>query len=199
MSQTLGVVVPYSPEYRGDATDNGLLTRLAALTEGRALGFADPKAAFEHNLQGVRSTTDLWPLLLLLAILLFPFDIGVRRVRVTRADLADWGAEIRRRLGLAPRQAGAGGVGQATPEIAAMMGAKQGALEGQPTTDDRRPTTDSGQGGRRGGGAAGAFVGGGVGEAGGDTACFREAAGAGCASRWVEQATAESEEEIAGY
>lgn len=124
--QTLGLVVPYSPEYRGDVTDNGLLARLAGLTGGRVLDFADPNAAFEHTVQGVRTTTDLWPLLLLLAILLLPFDIGVRRVRMTRGDLNEWMDEIRRRLGIAPRQPVTVGAGRtiATPEISAMMGAK---------------------------------------------------------------------------
>ena len=145
LSQTLGMIVPYSPEYRGDATDNGLLSRLAALAEGRALSFADPKAAFEHNLQGVRTTTDVWPLLLFLSILLLPFDIGVRRVRMTRADLEEWLAEVRRRLGLAPRRAVTVGAGQGgvTPEIAAMMGAKSRALDGRWTVDGGRWTTES--------------------------------------------------------
>lgn len=125
--QTLGLVVPYSPEYRGDATDNGLLARLIGLTGGRSLNLSEPEAAFEHTVQGVQTTTDLWPLLLLLAILLLPFDIGVRRVRMTRADLREWVDEVRRKLGMSPRQPVAVGAGQvklSTPEISAMMSAK---------------------------------------------------------------------------
>ncbi|MEO5951784.1 MAG: glutamine amidotransferase, partial [Chloroflexia bacterium] len=138
--QTLGLVVPYSPEYRGDATDNGLLARLAGLTGGRALDFADPDAAFEHTVQGVRTTTDLWPLLLLLAILLLPFDIGVRRVRMTRTDLNEWLEEIRRRLRIAPRQSVTVGAGRTmeTPEIRAMMGAKSRVRDrGRPASEQR--------------------------------------------------------------
>jgi hypothetical protein len=146
--QTLGLVVPYSPEYRGDATDNGLLVRLARLTEGRVLDFANPKASFEHSIQGVRTTTDLWPLLLLLAIVLLPFDIGVRRVRMTRADIYEWVDEIRRRLGMAPRQPVAVWVGQGkgmpTPEISAMMMAKSRVRDRGRSGNDRQSTTDNG-------------------------------------------------------
>ncbi|MEP6774321.1 MAG: VWA domain-containing protein, partial [Chloroflexota bacterium] len=124
LSRTLGVVVPYSPEYKGDATDNGLMARLADLTGGRIIGLGDTSAAFTHNnLRSVQSATPLWPLLLLLAILLLPFDIGVRRVSVSRADALGWLAQTRQKLGLAPRpRAVAGPV--PSPEIAAMLGAK---------------------------------------------------------------------------
>ncbi len=143
LSQTLGVVVPYSPEYKGNATDDGLLARLATLTVGRQLLLADTKAPFEHNIQDVRTSTDLWPLLLLLAILLLPFDIGARRIRVTRADLSEWVAEVRRRLGLAPRHPVPVGAGQATtPELAAMMGAKSRARDRSASANPRAATRE---------------------------------------------------------
>lgn len=145
LSQTLGVVVPYSPEYRGDATDDGLMQRLAALTSGRVLSFAEPAAVFEHNLEGVRTTTELWPLLLLLSILLLPFDIGVRRVRISRADIAEWAEEARRRLGVAPRKAVAVGGGRsATPEMAAMMSAKTRVRDKQGTYIPKATITSAG-------------------------------------------------------
>ncbi|HST04396.1 MAG TPA: VWA domain-containing protein, partial [Chloroflexia bacterium] len=131
LSRTIGVVVPYSPEYRGDATDNGLMARLANLTSGRTLAPDDPAAPFVHNLPGVRSTTPLWPLLLLLAILLLPFDIGLRRVSVSRGDIREWLGQARQKLGLAPRRPALAG-GPASPEIAAMMRARS-------RVRDRRP------------------------------------------------------------
>lgn len=123
LSRTLGVVVPYSPEYKGGATDNGLMARLAALTGGRTIDLEDTAAPFAHNLPNVQSTTPLWPLLLLLAILLLPFDIGVRRVSVSRADALEWPAQVRQRLGLAPRPRAISG-SVPSPEIVAMFGAK---------------------------------------------------------------------------
>jgi Mg-chelatase subunit ChlD len=123
--QTMGVVVPYSPEYRGaDSTDPGLLTRLASMTDGRVLALAQAGPVFEHNLNAARSATPLWPLLLLLAIMLLPLDVGVRRVSVYRADVVRMIEAMRRRLGLM------GGPVPATPEastpeIAALFGAKR--------------------------------------------------------------------------
>lgn len=128
VGQTLGMVVPYSPEYRGLPGDNGLLGRLASLTGGRVLSIDNPAASLEHNLPAARSTSDLWPLLLLLAILLLPFDVGVRRLAITGADVARARAEIRRRLGWHPRPAHA--TPQAsTPQVAALFGAKERSRE----------------------------------------------------------------------
>jgi hypothetical protein len=128
VGQTLGMVVPYSPEYRGVPSDNGLLGRLASLTGGRVLSLDNPAASLEHNLPAARSTSDLWPLLLFLAILLLPFDVGVRRLAITRADVARARAELRRRLGWDRRPAHA--TPQAsTPQVAALFGAKERSRE----------------------------------------------------------------------
>jgi Mg-chelatase subunit ChlD len=130
LSQTLGVVVPYSPEYRGCENDAGLLSRLAALTSGRTLSLEQARASLDHNLTAATATTELWPLLLLLAILLLPFDVGVRRVAVSRADLARALREIRGRLGLdrtrpalAPAGDGAS-LGSSTPGMSSLFDAK---------------------------------------------------------------------------
>lgn len=128
VGQTLGMVVPYSPEYRGVPSDNGLLGRLASLTGGRVLSLDNPAASLEHNLPAARSTSDLWPLLLFLAILLLPFDVGVRRLAITRADVARARAELQRRLGWDRRPAHA--TPQAsTPQVAALFGAKERSRE----------------------------------------------------------------------
>lgn len=103
MSQTLGVIAPYSPEYRGDQSDNGLLSRIASLTGGRVLTLDRPGAPFEHDLRAASVSADLWPLLLLIAILLLPLDVGVRRVAVSRADLERALQDLRRKMGWQPR------------------------------------------------------------------------------------------------
>jgi Mg-chelatase subunit ChlD len=142
LSQTLGLVVPYSPEYRGSVTDDGLLGRIASLTGGRTLTLENSAAAFEHNLDAVKSTSDLWPLLVLLAVLLLPFDIGARRLSVGRVDIINAVGEVRRRLGWQPRPQAAT-AGASTPELAALFGAKE---RGQrPTMDDGRWTMDDGR------------------------------------------------------
>ncbi|MDQ5823812.1 MAG: VWA domain-containing protein [Chloroflexota bacterium] len=129
VGQTLGMVVPYSPEYRGAPTDSGLLARLAALTGGRVLSLDNPAASLEHNLPPARSTNDLWPLLLFLAILLLPFDVGVRRLAITRADVDRAWAELRRRLGWTGRAVPATAPQASTPQVAALFGAKERSRE----------------------------------------------------------------------
>ncbi len=76
--QTLGFVAPYSPEYRTGGTDRALLGRLAAITGGSEL--AEPAAAFADNLPFVGAVQEIWDVLLLIVVLLFPLDIALRRV-----------------------------------------------------------------------------------------------------------------------
>ncbi|MEO8288437.1 MAG: VWA domain-containing protein [Chloroflexota bacterium] len=143
LSQTLGVVVPYSPEYRGSVTDDGLLGRLASLTSGRTLTLAQGAAAFEHNLDAVKSTSDLWPLLLLLAILLLPFDIGVRRVAVRKADVLTALDTVKRRLGWQPRPQPATA---SAPNMAALFDAKSRVRTGRADDQQLRPLSDQAAG-----------------------------------------------------
>jgi hypothetical protein len=136
VGQTLGMVVPYSPEYRGVPTDNGLLTRLASLTGGRVLALDNPAASLEHNLPPARSTSDLWPWLLFLAILLLPFDVGVRRLAITRADVDRAWGELRQRLGWTGRRVPTTAPQASTPQVAALFGAKE---RGRERLDMRAP------------------------------------------------------------
>lgn len=82
---TLGMVVPYSPEYRAGGTNRGLLDELARLTGGGPL--AEPVQAFLHNLPSERSAREIWRNLLLVAAVLFPLDVALRRVMVSRRDI----------------------------------------------------------------------------------------------------------------
>lgn len=143
IGQTLGLVVPYSPEYRGVPSDNGLLERLASISGGRVLPLDAPAAALEHNLPAARSANDLWPLLLFLAILLLPFDIGVRRVAVTRTDVDRAVGEVRRRIGLVGRRVPATVPQASTPQVAALFGAKERSrerLDSSPSVTQPPPT-----------------------------------------------------------
>ncbi len=90
---TLGLVVPYSPEYKTNGVDHGFLTRLASLTGGAELNSSHPSAAFEHNLPSIPAANQIWLPLLILAALLFPFDVAIRRLFVNKKDLlqaANW-------------------------------------------------------------------------------------------------------------
>jgi hypothetical protein len=76
--QTLGLVVPYSPEYLAGGTDRALLGRLADITGGGEL--PDPPAAFARDLTFASQVQEIWAILLLITVLLFPLDIAVSRV-----------------------------------------------------------------------------------------------------------------------
>lgn len=99
--QTIGVVVPYSPEYRAVRAESGLLSELARVTGGASL--PDPTGAFAHTLEAVEQALEIWPTLLLVAALLFPLDVAVRRVMLGLGDLQQavaWVRERFRALGL---------------------------------------------------------------------------------------------------
>jgi uncharacterized membrane protein len=76
---TLAYVKPYSNEY-SPANVNGdeLLKTWAALGGGELLD--SPRKAFELSAPAAASRTDLAPWLMLIATLILPFDIGIRRI-----------------------------------------------------------------------------------------------------------------------
>ena len=77
-----GAVVSYSPEYGDLEANDYLLSRLAAATGGE-LGPA-PARVFRGTRRAARFPQDIWHSLLLLAALLLPLDVGVRRL------MLDW-------------------------------------------------------------------------------------------------------------
>lgn len=88
---TLGLVVPYSPEYKASGIDRNLLGELARVTGGGEL--IEPLAAFLHDLPATDERREIWQPLLLLAALLFPLDVAIRRVTLGSGDLRkgrDW-------------------------------------------------------------------------------------------------------------
>lgn len=81
---TLGLVVPFSPEYKTTGVDVSLLESLAQLTGGQRL--ENPSSSFAHDIPAAESTRPIWYPLLLLAALLFPIDIAVRRLNLGAVD-----------------------------------------------------------------------------------------------------------------
>ena len=81
-----GWVMSYSPEYIPRPHDERLLSQIAEITGGRNLTEA-PEAVFAHDLSAEMAATDIWERLVLLALLLLPLDIAVRRLIITRSDL----------------------------------------------------------------------------------------------------------------
>lgn len=88
VNQRAGWVMSYSSEYNilNRGVDLNLLRDMAALTNGRDM-LEDPRLPFTHDLIAQNARTPLWPWFLLIALLLLPFDIGVRRLIITLSDL----------------------------------------------------------------------------------------------------------------
>lgn len=92
MVQTTGWVLSYSAEYRLDLTEAeqsqplALLQQIARVTQGNTLNDR-PENVFLHNLDQEQASKPLWPYFLLAALILLPFDVGARRLVLTRRDV----------------------------------------------------------------------------------------------------------------
>jgi hypothetical protein len=107
LGRTVGLVAPTAAEYRSLGPNEALLAAIRAATGGTIAD--DPVAVWRHDLAATSTFTDLWPALLVLAMLLWPIDVALRRVSVGRRELASARAWVRglpaRRHRAAPRTA----------------------------------------------------------------------------------------------
>ena len=85
-SQVAGAQVSYPPEYEELEPNEPLLAQVTGLTHGELA--PEPQVAFVKRQPGVRKSTDIWPLLAILALLLFPFDVALRRLMIEREHWA---------------------------------------------------------------------------------------------------------------
>lgn len=125
-AETMGWALSYSPEYKRLDSDPDLLLRLAALSNGE-VATSNPADAFLHNLNAARASRPIWQWLILLAVLLLPFDIASRRLIITKQDLANGRTWMMKRLGLAQPRALA--TAQSSPRMEALLKAKDRAAE----------------------------------------------------------------------
>jgi uncharacterized membrane protein len=75
---TRGLTISYKPEYRHLATNTEFLTEMAAATGGKLNPTLDEIMAVSPE-EAVRVRTQIWPWLLIAALLLFVADVAVRR------------------------------------------------------------------------------------------------------------------------
>ena len=87
LGRTLGLVAPTAAEYRLLGANEPLLAAIRAATGGEQVEL--PAGVWVHDLQTTSRYTDMWPWLLVLALLLWPLDIALRRVSLGRRELAD--------------------------------------------------------------------------------------------------------------
>jgi Ca-activated chloride channel family protein len=86
-TQPLGASINYSPEFNATEPNLNLLRRLAESGGGRVLDPAIPSDnPFLHDRKKTFQPRDLWEWLLKLAIILFPLDVGVRRIHLDREE-----------------------------------------------------------------------------------------------------------------
>jgi Mg-chelatase subunit ChlD len=115
--ETAAMVVPYSPEYRQGQSNPALLDALARSSGGARL--SDPAEAVAHTSSQVLRAQEIALPLLLIALLLLPFDIAARRLGLRRSDFAMAAAWLRGRPKPAP----------AAPHLADLARAKARAAE----------------------------------------------------------------------
>jgi len=121
-SRTLGIVSPAAAEYRRLGVDAEALAGFADTGLGRVLRLDDEDATqtvWRHDIEASAFPTPIWPWLLLLAILLVPLDVGVRRVALTRGDFRRARAWMARRVGLARAEP------EAVPGLAELRAARE--------------------------------------------------------------------------
>src|SRR6202048_1030914 len=91
---TTGLVVPYSPEYRDLGTDVATLKAIAQAGGGVVL--SDVSQAFRLPVPSVHAAQPISELLLVLAILLFPIDVALRRLIFRLEDQTGWRKALQR-------------------------------------------------------------------------------------------------------
>jgi uncharacterized membrane protein len=119
-----GLSIPYSPEYALPRVDRtATLARARELTGGAEL--ADAAGAFAHTLPPARQARAIWPPLLILAVLLLPFDIAVRRLLLGRRDFARAFARAGAALRQRPEPASAPERGASNATLGGLLAARQ--------------------------------------------------------------------------
>ena len=93
-TNTFGLVVPYSPEYRDLGTDLNSLRAIAHAGGGTLI--TDPSQVYSVPVPPAQAAQALDELLLVLAILLFPVDVAIRRLLLRVEDVPEWKAAFKR-------------------------------------------------------------------------------------------------------
>jgi hypothetical protein len=141
LGRTVGLVEPVAAEYRLLGVNLPFLAALRGATSGREITL--PTDPWRHDLRLTSSFTELWPWLLVLALLLWPLDIALRRVSLGRRELVDARAALGRRLrarrAAAPRTAASEGMLAARERAAG--GAARAALLRRPDEQVAGPAT----------------------------------------------------------
>jgi hypothetical protein len=94
-TNTFGIVVPYSPEYRNLGTDLNSLRAVARAGGGTLL--TDATQAYRLPVPATQAALPIDELLLVLAIILFPIDVALRRLILRVEDVPAWKQAFQRK------------------------------------------------------------------------------------------------------
>jgi uncharacterized membrane protein len=94
-TNTFGIVVPYSPEYRDLGTDSNSLRAVAGAGGGTLI--TDLAQVYRVPVPAAQAAQALDELLLVLAIVLFPIDIALRRLILRVEDVPAWKQAFKRK------------------------------------------------------------------------------------------------------
>jgi uncharacterized membrane protein len=134
LGRTVGLVAQTAAEYRVLGANEPVLAALRAAGGGSAI--VTPLDPWRHDLSATDRFTELWPLLLVLALLLWPLDIALRRMSLGRRELAaarGWVADFGRRRRATARRTATGESLLAARERAGSSEARAAILDASPT------------------------------------------------------------------
>jgi uncharacterized membrane protein len=98
-SQVIGASVNYSPEFNASEPNINLLRRLSESGRGTVLDPDNPADnPFLHDRRKTYQPRDLWEWLLRFMIILFPLDVGIRRIQIDREEWLKATQTLRRML-----------------------------------------------------------------------------------------------------
>jgi uncharacterized membrane protein len=129
VGQTTGWVLGYSPEYQLLEPNTALLAQVAELTNGRNLAEWEgdvSQAVLDHSLDSQPTTRPVWHWLTLVAVILLPVDIALRRLIITKRD---WERAWEKVFGRFRQQPV---VVERTEQVSRLFEAKKRALSEQP-------------------------------------------------------------------
>ncbi|MEI7646390.1 MAG: VWA domain-containing protein [Chloroflexales bacterium] len=125
IQEIAALVVPYSSEYRSSQGNPALLSEIAALTGGPIISAA--AAAFAHPDARVTTASEIGLPLIILALLLLPLDIALRRMMLRRSDLGTAGGWLAARRAARAARAEVAEVAPADPTMERLADAKRRA------------------------------------------------------------------------
>ena len=86
-TQMIGTSLNFSPEFSTSDTKWNLLNRLSEISQGKVFTeLGAPSDPFHHDRLKTFQPKDLWEWILGACILLFPFDVGLRRIQIDRDE-----------------------------------------------------------------------------------------------------------------